>query len=146
MLDARPRRLDAVAGAGNDDFAGAGQPSDDGPDRVVAPIAGALGLRHGELHELHSRLVGGGNHEAQIRPVSSESDAISSPKTRAPSRLSDRGRDLSPRPLVMRAGPRPGSERLARAATSEAFELAGVGLIRMETARTFARPPPTLVT
>src|SRR5436305_854231 len=57
VLDARSRSLDAVTGAGDDDFAPADQPRYHRADGIVTAIARALGFRNCQFHELPSRLV-----------------------------------------------------------------------------------------
>src|SRR6185436_14136512 len=72
VLDAGSRRLDPVPGAGNDHLAPVRETCDDSANRIVAAVAGALGLGDRQLHELLLRFVGSRNNGNQNTQISSQ--------------------------------------------------------------------------
>src|SRR5208282_5243082 len=62
VFDARPRSLYSVTGAGNHHFAPSRKPRNDRANGIVAPVTGAFGLSHRQLHEFLSRSIGSSDH------------------------------------------------------------------------------------
>ena len=69
VFDAGSRSFYPVSGAGDDRLALSGHARNNRPNGIVAPVAGALGFRNGQFHELLLRLIRSRNHAIRLYEI-----------------------------------------------------------------------------